>query len=74
MTDLFDEMAQAWGTSVVTRSELKKFSGGILNPRTIANLDSMGIGISNRFRCGKHVVYPVTDVVQFLRERAREVE
>jgi len=71
--DIFEQMAEAWGSPVVARTEVKKFSGGVLNSRTLANLDSLGCGIPKRFRVGKHIAYPVTEVVQFLRERAKEV-
>jgi hypothetical protein len=72
--DIFDEMAERWGSPVVARSEVKRFSGGLLNSRTLANMDSLGCGIEGRFRCGKHIAYPVKAVAQFLREKARPVE
>jgi hypothetical protein len=45
-----------------------------LHPRTVANLDSLGKGINGRFRCGRAVVYPVKEVVQFIQARTAAVE
>jgi hypothetical protein len=72
--DIFDEMAERWGSPVVARTELKKFSGGLLNGRTMANRDSLGCGIAERFRIGKMIAYPTSAVADFLRERVRPVE
>jgi len=74
MADVFDEMVDRWGSPLVARTEVHRFCGGATNGRTLANLDSLGVGIPGRFRIGKRVVYPVKNLVQFLRERAREIE
>lgn len=34
-----------WPSSIVCRSEIVEFSGGLLSPRTLANLDSKKEGI-----------------------------
>jgi hypothetical protein len=74
MKDVFKLMADRWPSSIVARSELSRFSGGILNPRTMANLDSENRGIPNAFRIGRRVGYNVSDVIDFLRSRYTEVE
>lgn len=72
MADIFDEMVTKWGSPAVARTEAGKFSGGLTNPRTLANLDSLGCGVAGRFRCGKRIAYPAKCLAQFLRERARK--
>ena len=58
----------------IPRHQIGKATGNLLHPRTVANLDSLGKGISGRFRCGRSVVYPVKEVVQFIQARTTAVE
>ncbi|MDR1474934.1 MAG: hypothetical protein LBI30_00195 [Holosporales bacterium] len=44
-------------------------TGGIINSRTIANLDSLGRGIRGKTKVGGLVVYEVANVVNWLEER-----
>lgn len=41
---LSEKLIASWPAPIVARSEVGKFSGGILHPRTMANLDSLGQG------------------------------
>jgi len=66
------EFAAKWPSPVVARTELDRFSGGLLNCRTEANRDSLGVGIPGRFRVGRKICYPVKAVIQYMRERASE--
>ena len=52
-------MAERWPSPYVARSEVKRFSGGILNPKYMANLDCRGEGPTGRIRVGRKVAYPV---------------
>jgi hypothetical protein len=65
----FGDMIKAWGAPAVRRKDLAKFSGGLLDPRSVANDDSRGKGIRPRFRVGRHTAYPVEAVVEYLRRR-----
>ncbi len=54
----------------VKRNDLGKLTGGLLNPKTIRNLDSQGIGIKGKFLIGPRIVaYPTEEVVAFIDER-----
>lgn len=68
MKDIYDEMAEKWPSAVVARRELARFSGGLLNPRSVANLDSAGKG-PPRKKIGRIVFYPVTGLTRWLRQR-----
>ena len=70
----FTDMAKAWGCPWVARRELKRFSGGILDPRYAANLDAKGLGIEGRVRVGRQNLYPAEAACRFLQSRATEVE
>jgi len=66
-------MADRWDSPYVAREEVKKFTGGIINPRTLANLDSKGEGPSGRVRVGRKIAYPVDKFIEWLEARAEQV-
>jgi hypothetical protein len=70
MADIFDQMAEKWPSSIVSRQEFKTFSGGAVSPKYLANCDSNGTGIEGRFKIGKKTVYPVDNSITWLRKRA----
>ncbi len=70
---VFASMVDKWPSTVVARTEIKAFTGGILDEKYCANLDCEGRGIPGRIRCGKKVVYPVDAVIRFLEERSRKL-
>jgi hypothetical protein len=67
-------LATRWPSALVARSEIGAFSGGAINARTIANLDSMEKGPENRLRIGRKVAYPVSDLIRWLEQRAELVD
>ena len=67
------KLAERWPSSVVARTEIEKFSGGLMKERYLANLDSKGLGPENRFRCGRKIAYPVNSVIAFLEKRIEPV-
>lgn len=69
--DIYDQMAARWPSAIVARKEIGKFSGGLLNPRSMANLDSRGEGPANKLTMGiRAVFYPVSDLITWLRARS----
>lgn len=69
MGDIYDELAAAWPAPIVARREVGKFSGGVLNPRTMANLDCLGLGVPGKFQCGpRQVAY------DWMRERGKKTK
>ena len=63
-------LAWRWPSSIVARGEIEKFSGGIINRQTLANLDSAGKGPSGRIRIGRKIAYPVAEVIKWMESRA----
>jgi hypothetical protein len=57
-----------WPSSYVSRSEVHKFSGGIISGKTLANLDSQSEG-PKRIKCNGRVAYPVDSFIVWLQER-----
>ncbi len=68
---ILDELADRWSSPLVAREQriLDQFSGGLLNARTLANLDSLGKGPTGRIRIGKKVCYPTKNLVEWLQHR-----
>lgn len=62
-------LAKAWPSEIVARHAVGKFSGELLNPRTLANHDAAGTG-PLRFRVGRIVCYRVSDLIAWMESRA----
>jgi len=56
----FSILAKCWPSPFVARQQIEKFSGGILNSKSMANLDSLGRGPRGRFKVGRKVAYLCT--------------
>ncbi len=67
--DLHDTLGKSWKSYYVARTSVAEFSGGILHPRTMANLDSRGVGPKGRVRFGRHVAYPKRELIDWMAER-----
>lgn len=67
-------MADKWPSQFIARTEVSKFTGGIVDPKYLANLDSLGQGIKGRIRVGRKIAYPVNELVAWLESRATTVE
>ncbi|OGR01003.1 MAG: hypothetical protein A2511_01370 [Deltaproteobacteria bacterium RIFOXYD12_FULL_50_9] len=71
--DLLKEMAAKWPSSIVARRKVGEFTGGVISEKSMANLDCLGQGPSNRIKIGKIVAYPVKDFIAWLVERFQRV-
>jgi hypothetical protein len=60
----------SWGAPYVERQKVSEFSGGILHPRTMSNLDARDEGPPGRFRIGKKIAYPVDSLISWMEARA----
>ena len=67
---VLESLADRWPSEIVARKEISKFTGGILSARTLANMDSRGDGIPERFLLANQVAYPVQSVIAWLKERS----
>jgi hypothetical protein len=59
-------LADKWPSSLVARTEIKNFTGGMIASGTLANLESMGIGPEGSFKVGKKRVYTVQPLIKWL--------
>lgn len=67
------DMGGRWPSNYVARSEVGRFTGGILNPRSMANLDSKKKGPQGRIRVGRKIAYPVENLIAWLEEKAEKL-
>ena len=63
------EAANKWPNPFVSRREISNFTGGLLAPRTMANLDCAGEGPNGAFRIGRNIAYPLDSLVEWLIEQ-----
>jgi len=69
MTD-FQFLKKHWPSGIVARTAVAEFSGGLLDAKTLANLDSIGDG-PPKGRLGRKVFYKVDDLVSWMEARAK---
>jgi hypothetical protein len=56
---------------ILARQSIGKLTGGIIQPGTCANLDSLGQGPEGRFRIGKKVCYSREAFCKWLEGRVK---
>lgn len=64
-------LAARWPSALVAREKVMEFSGGIISPKSIANLDALGEGPEGRITVGRKVAYPVDLLITWLESRAK---
>jgi len=74
MQTMFSELAEKWPSAWVARTEIRKFTGGMIGEKYLANLDSAGLGPKGRVRIGGgKIAYPVQAVVSWPESRSEGV-
>lgn len=72
MTD-FQFLKKHWPSGIVARTAVAEFSGGLLDAKTLANLDSLGDG-PPKGRLGRKIFYRVDDLISWMEVRTEEVK
>lgn len=62
------ELANKWPSAIVARKDIAKFTGGLLSPKTMANLDSLGKGPPS-MKWGRQMVYPLKTFIPWFADR-----
>ena len=63
-------LAARWPSPFVAREKVGEFTGGIITPKSMANLDCIGEGPAGRIICGRKVAYPVIEFITWLESRS----
>lgn len=69
---VFQEMIDRWPSPIVARTEIEVFTGGMMNEKYQANLDSAGKGPES-FRSGRKVFYHVKTYVEWFSKRSEAI-
>lgn len=59
---------------IVGRRIVFKITGGLISQRTMANLDSKGLGPKERIRVGRQIGYPRETFIFWFSERMQDIE
>ena len=67
-------LTRKWSSSLVAREKIADFTGGLITPGRIANLDSEGLGPKGKVRIGRKVAYECEQLVKWLESRAHYLD
>ena len=70
VNETLEDLRSKWPSTLVPRERIYEFSGGLINPRTMANLDSRGEG-PDRMRIGKKVAYPLDSLIEWMKNKIK---
>ena len=62
-------LIEKWPSAFVARPEIARFTGGLIQAGTLANLDAKGLGPEGKIRVGRKVAYEVHALVKWLEGR-----
>lgn len=68
------KMASKWPSAIVSRSDVGRFSGGMVSPKTMSNRDGLGLGPAGSFKIGSKVAYPVSELIRWLKNRSSAID
>ena len=70
--EIYETMKKTWRSPIVAREQIGDFTGGVLNSKTMANLDCQGKGVPERFKIGRKTVYPIDGLISWLIGRTED--
>lgn len=70
--DYFDRLVNHWPSAIVARSEVCRFTGGVISGKTLANLASQGEAVPEAIRIGNKIAYDSADLAAWLRKRSQD--
>ena len=65
----WEAMKKHWPSTIVSRSRISDFTGGVLSPGRMANLDCIGEGPPSYYGINRKVFYQVEELIEWMRER-----
>jgi len=67
-----DAMAYKWPSTICARGSISEFTGGVYSPKYLANEDCAQRGPHGKILIGGQVCYPVTNLIEWLKERVSD--
>lgn len=71
MESIFDSMLEKWPSALVAAPQVKRFTGGIITGKTLANIASRGEPVPESIRIGTRKAYVAASLVDWLRKRSK---
>ncbi len=65
-------LAEKFPSTIITRSKIQEFTGGLISAGYLANLDAAGLG-PPRFRTGRKICYQVKSFIAWLEQRSEKI-
>lgn len=65
----WEAMKKHWPSTIVSRSRIGDFTGGVLSPGRMANLDCMGEGPPSYYGINRKVFYQVDELIDWMHGR-----
>lgn len=59
---------------VLARKDISRLTGGLISPRSLANLDCAGLGPKGRVKIGRLTAYERDSFVSWLSERMQDID
>ncbi|MDY0185566.1 MAG: hypothetical protein RBR43_06785 [Desulfuromonadaceae bacterium] len=69
--DIFHQLTDHWPSPLVAASQVKRFSGGIVSGKTLANLKSLGKPVPDSVKIGSRRAYVAESLAGWLRNRSK---
>ena len=69
----FSSLKDSWPSDLVARTEIGTFTGGLISEKSMANRDSLHIGVPNRVRVGRKIAYRIDDLIAWLEARSQQL-
>jgi len=66
-----DKLKEKWPSPFVSRDRISEFTEGMFKRSSMNTLDARGNGISPRYRIGNRVFYKTSDVISWLKTKAK---
>ena len=64
-------LSKNWNSTIITRSNVEKWTGGLITAGYIAYLDAKGEGPPVKFRSCRKICYQVKPFIQWLENRSK---
>lgn len=67
-----EKMMEEWKSPIVARTKIEEFTHGAYKCNSLAVYDSLGCGVTPRFKINKKVFYFTKDVVSWIKKKKGE--
>ena len=69
--DELEKLKEKWPSPFVSRDRISEFTEGLFKQSSMNTIDARGDGITPRYRIGNRVFYRTSDVIEWLKIKAK---